>query len=180
MNPENTDAPSHLTLVRQQLILAQVRIMELEDVRDELTPGLHEARRLLHQAQLLVDQKADALAHAKSQHASLEIAHRELIHVQHVTNEALNTARSEHAVAQSFLASLREELAQLQIAQHDLRQALQNISSSLAESQTQLAQRDERIVQLDRELRLMKTSRSWRWTKMLRSIERWFKGRPPS
>ena len=39
-----SDPPADpILLLRQQLILAQVRLMELEDIRDELTPQLAEA-----------------------------------------------------------------------------------------------------------------------------------------
>src|SRR5207244_4113651 len=42
-----------LALLRQQLLLAQVRLMELEDERDELAPRLAEADALLAAAQSL-------------------------------------------------------------------------------------------------------------------------------
>ncbi|MBP7481691.1 MAG: hypothetical protein KA788_04075, partial [Lacunisphaera sp.] len=58
-----SDPPADpILLLRQQLILAQVRLMELEDIRDELTPQLAEAEQLLVAAQTLADQKSDEAA----------------------------------------------------------------------------------------------------------------------
>ncbi|MBP6506160.1 MAG: hypothetical protein KA257_01235 [Opitutaceae bacterium] len=58
--PEPADLVPRL---RQQLILAQVRVMELEDVRENLTPQLAELENLLRAAQLLADQKTDEATH---------------------------------------------------------------------------------------------------------------------
>jgi chromosome segregation ATPase len=58
--PEPSDLVNRL---RQQLILAQVRIMELEDARDSLAPRVAELEQLLQAAQTLADQKLDEAAH---------------------------------------------------------------------------------------------------------------------
>ena len=42
-----------ITQLRQQLILAQVRIMELEDIHNEVAPKLAETEALLSDAQIL-------------------------------------------------------------------------------------------------------------------------------
>ena len=58
--PEPSDLVNRL---RQQLILAQVRIMELEDERDALAPRWAELEQLLAAAQTLADGKIDESAH---------------------------------------------------------------------------------------------------------------------
>jgi hypothetical protein len=52
--------------LRQQMILAQVRIMELEDERDELAPRAAELEKLLGAAQELADRKIDEAACRRS------------------------------------------------------------------------------------------------------------------
>ncbi|MDI1318910.1 MAG: hypothetical protein PSW75_01785, partial [bacterium] len=63
MKPDSQEPADLLNLLRQQLILAQVRIMELEDERDGLTPRLAELTQLLAAAQTLADRKLDEAAH---------------------------------------------------------------------------------------------------------------------
>ena len=55
MKPDQPDPAEVLHRVRQQLILAQVRIMELEDVRDETGARLGNSDHLLRAAQILTD-----------------------------------------------------------------------------------------------------------------------------
>lgn len=66
MKPVPSDPAEHLLRVRQQLILAQVRIMELEDLRDELVPKLRATEQLQTTAQQLADAKADLARHLES------------------------------------------------------------------------------------------------------------------
>jgi septal ring factor EnvC (AmiA/AmiB activator) len=66
MKPVPSDPAEHLLRVRQQLILSQVRIMELEDLRDELVPKLRAAQQLQATAQQLADAKADLAHHLES------------------------------------------------------------------------------------------------------------------
>ena len=63
MKPATPEPADLVPRLRQQLILAQVRIMELEDVRENLVPRLAELERLLRAAQLLADQKTGESAH---------------------------------------------------------------------------------------------------------------------
>lgn len=58
------EPPDLVIRLRQQLILAQVRIMELEDTRDGLVPRLAELEQLLQAAQSLADRKIDEAAHS--------------------------------------------------------------------------------------------------------------------
>ena len=174
------------TRLRQQLILAQVRIMELEDVRDELAPRLAALEQLLTQAQTLAVQKTDAAVHLERVRADLQQPYDHLRHMQHVTNQALEKTRATLAATSDREQNLLSEVEQLQIliarqselareqqAQHE---ALAfKLQSALAES----ADRLSRIETLDTKQRALKASRSWRWTAWLRSLERIFGARRP-
>src|SRR6187549_1001997 len=105
-------APSDLlALLRQQLLLAQVRIMELEDERDELAPRVAETSALLAAAQTLAEQKSDSAEHAEKVRAALQAEFNHLRHVQHLEHEALNTARADAA---RHLARNTELLAEVE------------------------------------------------------------------
>src|SRR5687768_15134005 len=93
MKPDPAAPADQTALLRQQLILAQVRIMELEDTRDELGPQLAGAEKLLAAAQTLADAKLAESAHLATVLAGVQAQCDHLRHVQHVTNEALNEAR---------------------------------------------------------------------------------------
>jgi chromosome segregation ATPase len=199
MKPRPPDDPAELPhRLREQLILAQVRIMELEDARDELTPRLAETAALLKGAQALADAKVDALAHLEKVHADLQAQFQHMRHMQHVTNEALNDTRRQLADTAARLQqaeahdraleaqnhSLRQELGSVEAHAAQLDESLQRLGErcrqvehDLAEANATAATRLQRIGQLDAELRAMKTSRSWRWTRFIRAIERWLERR---
>jgi chromosome segregation ATPase len=187
-----------LNLLRQQLILSQVRIMELEDVRDDLAPKLAEMETLLAAAQTLADQKTDEAAHLARLRTDLQTQYDHMRHMQHVTNEALNATRTQLAAAEQTVSANRlvhegllveighanDQLAanQAQCAAlgHQLTQAndqLASLNEQLRVCVAETAAKQQRIGQLDAEQRAMKASRSWRWTAWLRSIERKFRGR---
>ncbi len=63
MKPASPEPADLVPRLRQQLILAQVRIMELEDVRETLAPRLAELEKLLAQAQTLADLKTEEATH---------------------------------------------------------------------------------------------------------------------
>jgi chromosome segregation ATPase len=185
MKPDPAAPADPLNLLRQQLILAQVRIMELEDVRDELAPQIANLEKLLAGAQTLADRKTDEAAHLERVRTSLQAEYEHLRHMQHVTNEALNAARAEAGGLASREKALLSEVENLHLLTRQLaeseRQHLtrlaaleKDVAAALAESAT----RQERINQLDAEQRAMKASRSWRWTSWLRSLERTFGGKP--
>jgi chromosome segregation ATPase len=176
--PESADL---LIRVRQQLILAQVRIMELEDARDELAPRLAQTEALLTAAQTLADQKLDEAAHLAKVRDELAAQLQHLRHVQHVTNEALNLARDRTAAAEGAFARERQASSALKAQGEALSATVAALEARIRDSEQHLAdsrlvstRRLERMEQLDRELRALKTSRSWRWTAWLRSIERTF------
>ena len=182
-------APSETTAellhrVRQQLILAQVRIMELEDARDELAPKLSEAGQLLAAAQTLADQKMDEAGHLAKVRTDLQAQYEHMRHMQHVTNEALNDTRRQLADATNRLAAAEQRTGQLQheiadCAEQASQQAknISQLSLEVVALNSTAATRLARIEVLEAELRTVKSSRSWRWTRWLRSLERTFAGR---
>jgi chromosome segregation ATPase len=202
MKPRPPDDPAELLhRLREQLILAQVRIMELEDTRDELTPRLAETMALLKGAQSLTDEKVDALAHLEKVHADLQAQFQHMRHMQHVTNEALNETRRQFAdtaprLQQAELqgrelaaqnGDLRQKLGAVETRAAQLGESLQRLDKrcrqlerDLVEANTTAAVRLQRVEQLDAEIRAMKASRSWRWSKPIRAIERWLARRRSS
>jgi len=186
MKPDPAVPADQLHLLRQQLILAQVRIMELEDVRDELAPKLGELEKLVTAAQAIADQKVEAVAHLEKVRADLQAQYEHMRHMQHVTNEALNSARAEIATRAASETSLLSEVENLQVlcrqqAESSRQQLdrLAGLEAGLRTAQTEATTRLERINQLDAEQRAMKSSRSWRWTSWLRSLERTLGGPKP-
>jgi len=177
MNP--SEPADLLALLRQQVIQAQVRIMELEDERDELVPRLAETSRLLAEAQVLAEGKVDEAAHLEKVRADLQAQFDHLRHVQHVTNEALTAARTEAAGLGREIEALRhqaqrhrEDLDGLMATNHTMGEQLTQTEQLLAESVKLARERTARIEELDGEQRALKSSRSWRWTAWLRAIER--------
>lgn len=182
MTSDHPEPAELLQCVRQQLILAQVRIMELEDVRDELAPRLTQVENLLAAAQNLADRKVDEAAHLEGVRDELHAQLQHLRHVQHVTNEALEAARRQAAAAEEALARERDLAGTLRLRGEELAATIASLEGRLAHTEGQLTgslqestRRLERIGQLDAEMRAMKTSRSWRWTAWLRSMERVFR-----
>lgn len=171
--PEPADLVQRL---RQQMILAQVRIMELEDERDELAPRVAELEKLLGEAQQLADRKLDEAAHLERVRADLQAQYEHMRHLQHVTNEALEATRAELAATAEQLASTRSAGADLQRRLEDAAAHAATLSAEIGRSRAESAARAERIAQLDAELRAMKSSRSWRWTAWLRTLGRALRG----
>lgn len=185
MKPEPAVPADQLILLRQQLILAQVRIMELEDTRDELTPKIAELEKLLASAQLLADRKTEETGQLEQVRTELQAQFEHLRHVQHVTNEALAASRAELDAAGSREKVLLSEIENLQILTRQLAESsrselarIASLEGDLASIRAESAVRQERVTQLDAEQRAMKSSRSWRWTAWLRSLERTFAGKP--
>ena len=119
--PPAPPEPSELVpRLRQQLILAQVRIMELEDERDQLAPRLAAVEALLRAAQQLADAKAaeaghlakvvtDTQAHAAKVQQLLEQAANDLNN----TLARLTETEAARLEAEETAASLRAEIAAL-------------------------------------------------------------------
>jgi predicted nucleic acid-binding Zn-ribbon protein len=179
MKSENQAPADLLNLLRQQITLAQVRIMDLEDQADELAPRLSETEQLLTAAQTLATRQTEEAVHLEKVRADLQTQYDHLRHVQHVTNEALNAARAEAASQLARANQLVTETKALRQLTGELAAAERATGLQLAQLNTELAAlRDEtvarlaRIQELDAEQRAIKASRSWRWTAWLRSLER--------
>jgi conjugal transfer/entry exclusion protein len=186
MKPDPAVPADQLNLLRQQLILAQVRIMELEDDRDEMRPKLAGLEKLLAASQSVTDQKIEEAAHLEKVRVDLQAQYEHMRHMQHVTNEALQAIRAEAAALSSRETALLSEVENLHTLTRQLadstRKQIERIASLEAGHRTALAEsatRQERITQLDVEQRTMKSSRSWRWTAWIRSLERTLGSRKP-
>jgi chromosome segregation ATPase len=183
MKPHPAVPVEQLNLLRQQVILSQMRIMELEDRRDELVPKVRDLESLLAGAQSLADVKLEETTHLAKVLSDLQTEYAHLRHLQHVTNEALNDSRVRLeqtglrlVAAEQRNEQLLRQTAALQAEAAQSNQALDRLGLQLAESETQAGNRLARVEQLDSELRKMKASRSWRWTAWLRDIERSVRG----
>jgi len=174
MKPAPPDIAETLHRVRQQLILAQVRIMELEDVRDELTAKCDNVEGLLDQAQKLADQKIDEASHLEKVRLELQAQYEHMRHMQHVTNEALNQARAQTESSEDQLKQLQGDIAALQTRIAQLSENLNRVQANLGDSQALAQARADQIVRLETELHAMRATRSWRWTGWLRAIARKF------
>lgn len=146
MKSADPETDELLRRVRQQLILAQVRIMELEDARDDLAAKVAELQVLLGAAQSTADQKIDEAGHLTRVHAELAAQHEQLRRMQDETEEALNRTRANLDATTHALGAERATTA--------------NLTARLDAAAANIA--------------AMKSSRSWRWTAWLRSIERTF------
>lgn len=181
MKNDPAEPSDRLNLLRQQLILAQVRIMELEDTRDELAPKLTDTEKLLTSAQLLADQKSEDAAHLAKTLSDLQAQYEYMRHMQHVTNEALNDTRRQLTETSGQLTATQQRSAQFQREAVALADQGAQLSANLKRTQRELdeenavaASRLIRINELEAEIRSLKASRSWRWTKWLRSVEGYF------
>ena len=184
MKPAPPETAELLHRVRQQLLLAQVRIMELEDVRDELSPRLAETAGLLAAAQTLADTETDKAGHLATTLSGLQAQYEHMRHMQHVTNEALNDTRRQLEETTAGLAettrqreNLRADLAALTDRAAQLESSLRQRDRDLGEAQATAAKRLEYGHQRDQEIRALRASRSWRWTAWLRALERFLGGR---
>ena len=171
-----------ITQLRQQLILAQVRIMELEDILDEVAPKLAEVETLLVEAQILVESKVEEAAHLTQVRADLQKQYEHLQHVQHVTNTALEEARDKLVANAEQIEALQQEgacqmthIGQLQADGETKLESISKLETDLSTLREEATQHAARIQELDTEQRELKASRSWRWTAWIRSIERRFR-----
>jgi hypothetical protein len=144
--PSETQAEI-LHRVRQQLILAQVRIMELEDGRDELISRLARLDRTLTEMQSIAQER---------------IAERD-----HQARLAVDLEK------QSEL--LRQQLGETHQSLHQSQTGVVELQSTLERSERSATEHQVLVADLTAQLRALKTSRSWRWTAPLRSLERLFR-----
>jgi chromosome segregation ATPase len=184
--------PSNATAIadlQRQLVLAQVRILELEDLRDDAATRIKQLDALLADLQGKANQALADHDHLQGAHRDL-LAHRDHVqHLLHVANQNLAEAHAQAARLTADLAAaasredtLRGTVARLEGQVADLDARLQqaeargrDLDHRIEELNSVARMRLERIHQLDAELRAMKASRSWRWTKPLRAVERFLR-----
>ncbi len=150
MKPATTETADIVPHLRQQLILAQVRIMELEDTRDELTSRLAQIDRTLTEMQSIVQDR---------------IAERDLLANHNVDLE-------------THLGAARQQLDDSTASLLQSRARESDLQKMLAQSENTSAGHQSRIGEMEILLRALKNSRSWRWTAPLRSLERLFRRAP--
>lgn len=151
-----TPAPdsSATDALRKQLILAQVQLMELEDLRDELRTELAATQTLLAQSQALADSTAQSQDRTEAARAELQEECNGL-------RAALHQAREQEIVLAARITQAQSDTAARERALQDVQAVLATLRS--------------RVEQLETERRVLKSSRSWRWTAPLRSLERLFR-----
>ena len=176
-----------LLRLREQLILAQVRIMELEDQRDELTPQVATLEGHLTEAQRLADRTIEENTHLRRVHEDDQAQLQHQRHLVHVAHEALTESRAQLAATEAALGEHRQRIGEL-TAQVDHLQAgltasetrAQHLDAALNATRQTVADQTARVAQLDAERRVLRASRTWRWTAWLRALERRLGGRGPS
>lgn len=117
------EPPDLVLRLRQQLILAQVRIMELEDVRETLTPRLAELEKLLAQAQTLADQKTDETVHLNNVLGEAQARAEQL-------NQLYLQAAADRSAAVTRLDQRDERIQQLEQSRQQLESELAAIKAS--------------------------------------------------
>jgi len=156
MNAAPPDQTELVTRLRQQLIQAQVRIMELEDVRDQLAPQVGELSGLRRAAQTVADQKLEEAAHlqrvlaeARSRGAALQeqvqLAAGQIARLEQLNQTSaaeLGREQDRHAQTAAALRLAQEESAALRLG----------------------------MEQLEGRLHRLQATRSWRWTAWLRRL----------
>ncbi|MCF7689147.1 MAG: hypothetical protein K9M98_10010 [Cephaloticoccus sp.] len=150
MTPAPTDSVQLINTLRQQLILAQVRIMELEDERDQLTPRLDEIESLLAEAQKLVDLKLDETAHLQQVVAD--------------SQAQATTLQSQLTQSASELSTISNQLGQSEREARDMKEQFTESVNNLT----------SRLNKLQGEIERCHSSRSWRWTAWLRCLAGFF------
>jgi hypothetical protein len=114
MKPAHPDPAETLLRVRQQLILAQVRLMELEDAGEETAARLAETNQLLAAAQMLADRKLDEAAHSEKVRAELQVQFDDLQQLQLVTQAALEAERARLHETAAKAAAQQQRATQLE------------------------------------------------------------------
>lgn len=170
MSPAPLDPAEHVRLLRQQLILAQVRVMEIEDDRDATHAKVQELERLLSDAHQLADAKLDETAHLTRTLEALQKEFQHLRHIQHVTHQALEETRGALARAESSLSGESAARQAAERAHAATSAGLAAREKDLRELEATAAEHVARIDTLGAELRALQSSRSWRWTAWLRAL----------
>lgn len=101
MSSDAPDRPLSFARLQQQLILTEVELMKLEDLRDGLQTRVEAANRLRQDMQQLADQACAERDHLGHRAADLELSLRH-------TQEQLALSQARQAELQATLAQLQE------------------------------------------------------------------------
>jgi DNA anti-recombination protein RmuC len=142
MNPASPDNRELPASVRQQLVLAQVRLLELTDAREALATQVTLLERTLAEAQALANAGTAGQAHLA----------------------AVNTRLEAHA------GQLQVQLDHLQAERKKGAEQLAALTDALARTEQVAADRLRRSTELQDKLRTMQATRSWRWTAPFRAL----------
>lgn len=140
---------SEVPALRRQLILAQVQIMELDDAREAAVAALARTEARLNDLQRLTDSTLQALEDGRSAQRGQEA------HLNDLRMQASERAEQLQQ-AESARLHAEDQLARQMALAADLQQRLEGIEARFAS---------------------LRSSRSWRWTAPLRTVERWFRSR---
>jgi len=133
--------------LRRALMLAQVSLMELGDEREAAATRLALLERTLTETQAL---------------ANLKITERD--HLAQVAAGLEDQARA-----------LTTHLAEVRIGLRQAQTRVAELQAALSAGEQLASDRLDRIGELETTVLALKSSRSWRWTAPLRSIERLFR-----
>lgn len=124
MSPDAPDQPASFARLQQQLILTEVELMKLEDLRDELTSRADASNRLVQNLQRLTDQACAERDHLAKRTGELDAALRQ---AQEQVAQAVARNKELTAVADG----LQAVLAQHQARSQQLSASLLVVESSL-------------------------------------------------
>jgi hypothetical protein len=157
MNPASPDNSELPATVRRQLVLAQVRLLELTDAREALATEVAQVQRILGEAQAIANESAAGRDHLAQVNARLEDHARQLQARLGALQAELDARRAEH----------RQGLEQLAAT-----------SAALTRAEQTAADRLRQATALQNQVRAMQATRSWRWTAPLRALGDRLRGSP--
>ena len=123
MSPDVPDKPVSFARLQQQLILTEVELMKLEDLRDGLSTRVETANRTLQDMQRITDQACAERDHLGKRTAELEAARR-------LAEDLLAREKAAAAELQARLIIMAGEFAEQQQAMLDLKAKLTAMGSS--------------------------------------------------
>lgn len=170
MSAAPTDQTPLIYRLRQQLILAQVHIMETEDRLAELVAQKDATDGLLRSAQQTADETLEDNAHLERVRADLQMQYEHMRHMQHVTNEALEATRRDLDTRDTAFEELTLAANARESQLVELQESQVRLNDELEELRQLLKDREAVVSALTVDLSRIKSTRSWRWTAWLRRM----------
>ncbi len=157
MNPapeSPTDAPIDRS---RQLILTQVQLMELEDARDDLATRLQDVETLLDRTRNLGDQ--------------ILADHERLAETNRALQRELEAFRVQEQELRTLIAAADDRAASISRNLQAERETTTRLQHELRTAQALAAERLAQRERLQGVIADMQTTRSWRYTRLLRALE---------